>query len=304
MNSQIRKDYFQDRYVIISPMRDRRPHARAKAINIFQERPCVFCPERIEPGNIVDQIKSGSRWQVLDIKNIFPALSTNNNEAYGCQEVIVEAREHDLRLHEQRVGSIVNVLKMFAKRTAAISRDKRIDYILCFKNEGCSAGASIRHSHSQIFASELLPPDLVRHIEAKRAYRKKHNTCPYCDILAKEEKTSRLVFADKNIVALAPYASAFQYEAWIITRRHLDNITRLDSAELDSLANALKIVLTKVAAIGLSYNFFLHQVKSDDSEHFVLKIEPRADIWAGVELGSGLIINPMPPEDAARYYRI
>jgi hypothetical protein len=36
---------------------------------------------------------------------------------------------------------------------------------------------------------------------------------------------------------------------------------------------------------------------------FCLKIEPRGSVWAGVELDAGLIINSVPPEEAAQYYR-
>jgi hypothetical protein len=34
-----------------------------------------------------------------------------------------------------------------------------------------------------------------------------------------------------------------------------------------------------------------------------LKLEPRPNVWAGLELGTGIIINPIPPEDAAKFYR-
>jgi hypothetical protein len=34
-----------------------------------------------------------------------------------------------------------------------------------------------------------------------------------------------------------------------------------------------------------------------------MKIQPREGVWAGIELGSGLIINTVPPEFAAEYYK-
>ena len=34
-----------------------------------------------------------------------------------------------------------------------------------------------------------------------------------------------------------------------------------------------------------------------------IKIEPRPNVWAGLELGTGVIVNPISPEDAARIYR-
>ena len=64
-----------------------------------------------------------------------------------------------------------------------------------------------------------------------------------------------------------------------------------------------KRIIRKVNALQISYNFYLHQAITDKEEHFYLRIAPRRDIWAGIELGSRLIINTVSPEDAARYYR-
>ena len=65
----------------------------------------------------------------------------------------------------------------------------------------------------------------------------------------------------------------------------------------------LKKILIKLDELGLSYNYFLHQVVSDHDQHFYLKIQPRENIWAGIELGSGLVVNSIPPEEAAKFYR-
>ena len=47
----------------------------------------------------------------------------------------------------------------------------------------------------------------------------------------------------------------------------------------------------------------VHQVIHDEDQHLYLKVIPRGSVWAGVEIGSGLIINPVSPEAAARFYR-
>jgi galactose-1-phosphate uridylyltransferase len=65
----------------------------------------------------------------------------------------------------------------------------------------------------------------------------------------------------------------------------------------------LKKILIKLNELNLSFNYFLHQVISDDTQHFYLKIQPRDSVWAGVELGSGLVINSLPPEEAAEFFK-
>ncbi|MCD4693953.1 galactose-1-phosphate uridylyltransferase, partial [bacterium] len=85
-------------------------------------------------------------------------------------------------------------------------------------------------------------------------------------------------------------------------KRHVDNISLLNEKEFSSFAKALKKILKKLNSLDLSFNFFLHNVISDKNQHLYLKIEPRDSVWAGVELGSGLVINSIPPEEAAKFY--
>jgi len=47
----------------------------------------------------------------------------------------------------------------------------------------------------------------------------------------------------------------------------------------------------------------MHQTLTDPNEYFYLRVCPRRDTWAGVELGSRVIVNTVAPEDAAKYYR-
>jgi galactose-1-phosphate uridylyltransferase len=69
------------------------------------------------------------------------------------------------------------------------------------------------------------------------------------------------------------------------------------------LTKCLKLILSKLEESGLDYNFFLHNVVPDTNQHFYIKIQPRDSVWAGVELGSGLVINSISPEVAAKYYK-
>ena len=86
-------------------------------------------------------------------------------------------------------------------------------------------------------------------------------------------------------------------------RLHRDNIMLLNDKEKDSFAKILKKILHKIGDMGLPYNFYFHQVVHDEDQHLYMKITPRGSVWAGVEIGSGLIINPIEPSSAAKYYR-
>jgi UDPglucose--hexose-1-phosphate uridylyltransferase len=301
--SEIRKDYLLDKYVVITPLRALRPRDTSEKTIIKRTNNCPFCNENINQENIQDKIDVRGAWQVLDLKNIYPAVSLDNKKAYGIQEVIIETPVHTKELADLNVAEIEMVLKMYARRTSIISHNPRINYILCLKNQGSKAGASIIHSHSQILATAFIPPEIRTEQKAVQDYKKKNGSCPYCDIIKKEMKSSRKIFTDKFVAAFAPYASQYHYEVWIFTKRHIDNITQLNENEIKSFARILKLILKKLNNLNLSFNYFFHQIISDTNQHFYLKIQPRDSVWAGIELGTGLVINSVPPEDAARYYK-
>lgn len=243
------------------------------------------------------------KWEILVLKNPFPAVSLDNPKAYGIQEVIIETPDHIKELEDLSLDHIVKILEIYAKRTKIISKNKKIEYILIFKNDGGRAGASLQHSHSQIFATDFLPPHLFDKSQKVQEYKLKYGTCVYCDVIKKERKSPRFVWEDENVIAFTPYASMYNYEIWILPKRHLDNIICLNQAEKKSLARILKRVLEKIGELGLPYNYYFHQVIHDENQHLYMKIVPRGSTWAGVEIGSGIIINPISPEEAAKFYR-
>ncbi|MAG44265.1 galactose-1-phosphate uridylyltransferase [bacterium] len=310
MKSEIRKDYIQEKYVIISPKRGKRPHdvERPERLKPAKKKDCVFCPERIDKiAKVLETVEvtkeKGEPWAIKAIANKFPSVAINNPKAYGQQEVIIETPDHLKEIEDLSDKRVAEIFKVYSNRTHAISQDKKIDYILIFKNNGGAAGASLEHSHSQIFASEFLPPHLKDKSQRVQAYKLKHGGCVYCGVIKKERKGPRLIAEDQNVIAFCPWAPMHNYEVWIMPKRHIDNITMLNQDEQLSFTKFLKKVLKKINKLDLPYNYYFHQVIHDDDQHLYMKIKPRGSVWAGVEIGSGLIINPISPEEAAKFYR-
>lgn len=306
--AEIRKDYIQDEFVIIAPQRGKRPHDTVQHCVPIKKSAgsCVFCPGVVEKNNAVlvsTQSKSSKQWDSIVIANKFPAVTLDNPKSYGQQEVVVETPSHTAEFHKFSSEQISKIFEVYAQRTRAISENQKIEYILIYKNTGGSAGASIQHAHSQIFATSFLPPHLLDKSQRVQAYKLERGHCVYCDIIKKESRGPRLVYKDQYVIAFTPYASMYNYECWIMPRRHIDNITLLTKNERLSWAGILKEILAKITRLSLPYNYYFHQVVHDEDQHLYMKIVPRGSIWAGVEIGSGVIINPIAPEEAARYYR-
>ena len=305
--SELRKDYIQDKYVIIAPRRSQRPNThKTKKLGVRknkEDQNCPFCPINVNKVKDLFTIGPKNNWQVKVIKNIFPAVSLDNNKAYGQQEVIIDTPKHSLEIENLSIKQIVRIFDAYSERTKIISKNKKISYIIIFKNNGGVAGASLEHSHSQIFATNFIPPHLADKSQKQQEYKLKYGTCIYCDVIKKESKGPREIYQDKNIIAFCPHASMYNYEVWIIPKRHLDNVTLLNQGEKLSFAKALKLILSKIGELDLPYNFYFHQVIHDEDQHLYMKIVPRGSVWAGLEIGSGIVINPIDPDTATKFYR-
>ncbi|HSX15145.1 MAG TPA: DUF4931 domain-containing protein [Candidatus Saccharimonadales bacterium] len=301
--SEIRRHYFMNQYVVIAPKRNLRPDSFASASNGHKlETPTSPMIER-DPA--IAEIKGeGGKWAVKVIPNAFPALTLDNPAAYGQQEIIVETPEHNLEFSELSHDQILRVFKAYGDRIKKLSQLPRIRYVSVFKNDGPEAGASIAHAHSQVMALPLIPPALEVEAEAADQYFDQFASCAYCDLLNWEVKQSvRVIYEDKSVCAVAPYASRFPFEAWILPKRHIGNFTDLSAAELSSIAIILKNLTLKLDSIKISYNFFLQNSLSNHDHHFVLKLEPRPNVWAGLELSTEVILNPVNPEYATLWYK-
>ena len=313
MPNELRKDPLFERWALIAEARGKRPtdfavkHAGEKK----QEGICYFCPgnEHLTPPEI-SRISEKGKWVIRCFPNKFPAVSRDSPNAYGYHEVIAETDKHGASFSELSAGHIKKVLDMYASRLSALRRDREIKYVMIFKNEGEEGGASLSHSHTQVIALARVPPVIEDEIRAQKDYKRAHRKCALCE-LAKNEKTGpRFIYENDEFVCFAPFASRFSFETWILPKKHLSCITQLSDKQKLALAHALKSSLGKLDKLlnKPPYNYLVHiapeaRGREYGNFHFHIEICPRFGKWAGFEFGSGIVINSMPPETAARALR-
>lgn len=304
--SEIRKDYLQEKYVLIAPQKAERPHdiERLDRLNHHAgKKTCPHCPHRTD--NKLDVLTLGprDRWYVKVMPTNHPAVTPHNAHAYGRQETVIETPNHIIGIEDLPEDHIAKIFEAYDRRTREISKDSNIHYILTYKHQAGRAAPTLGHSHSNIFASAFLPPHLADKSQRALAYRLQHGSCVYCDVIAKEQTGPRAVWSDESVVAFTPYASFHNYELWIMPKRHVDNITLVNAEERLSMAWILKRALRAIGDLHLPYTYYFHQVIRDTDQHLYLKVTPAGSVYAGVGLASGLAINPVSPEDAAHYYK-
>ncbi len=312
---ELRKDYILDRWVILAQSRKKRPRDYVRQAVAAPKGACSFCAghENLTPPEVGRISNSDGGWSMRWFGNLFPAVDESGQKevrtdntfytfaaAYGVHEIIAETPLHERQLWDFSAGEILRLLQVYAGRIGELGKREAINYVGVFKNHGSEGGASIMHSHSQIISTNVLPPQ----VREEAAAMKNYQSCPYCSIILSEKGSFRRCFENSTAIAFAPYASRFNFELWIFPRRHFRQLSDASNGEIDGISQLLHQALSKLRQLNAPYNYVLHYLPAPEGDfHFHIEIQPRLSIWAGFELNTGVIINSVTPEDAARFYR-
>ena len=330
--SQFRQNPITKQWVLIAPGRAKRPEDfRTYSVSYGLpelDHTCVFCPgnEGKNPDLCDDvcRIPNNSDWQIRVIPNKYKSLDQtkvyqnrefyHSRAGYGDHEVIV-TRKHNEPPAMQSAQLVQQTLKVFQDRIKEISKDPEIQYVQIFHNHGRDAGASLIHPHYQIMATPMVPPHIHAEMKGCYHYYQTNHHCIYCDIIKEEVRMKdRIVYEDDYFIVMSAYASRSPFETWILPKRHQARFEAMSDIEMLHLSHVLKKVLgtlyVKLADPSLNYYIHTmpkareqHLIQEERSYHWHLTIFPRLTIWAGFEYGTGIPVNPMPPEETAKFLR-
>lgn len=325
--SELRKDPVAGRWVIISVEKGKSPadfkiraHARKGGF-------CAFCNgnEYTTPPEIIAFRPDGSKpnstgWTLRVVPNKFPVLHIGKQlnktdegifekmDGVGSEEIIIESPDHNLTLPTMPLKSVEDILRVFHLRISELKKDNRLEHVLIFKNEGEIAGSTLEHSHSQLIALPVIPILIQKEIHNARQYYRNKEQCVFCDIIRQETADrTRLISENESYISFAPFASSSPFETWILPKSHESSFAANGNFSL--LAQILQKTLRQIEKIlNLPpYNMMIHTSPLRDElnkyYHWHIEIKPKLTRNAGFEWGSGLYINPVPPEKAAKFMR-
>lgn len=334
--SELRKDPVINRWVIIATERGKRPHNFASTEDQPETGICPFDEgnEFMTPGEICavrspNTLANEKGWQIRVVPNKYPALRVEGTldregvgmfdkiSGIGAHEIIIETPLHHDPFHERPIEKITNLLKIYHNRISDLHNDRRLLSVLVFKNLGLRAGASLPHEHSQIIATPIIPKRVTEEIEGSLEYYTYKTRCVFCDLIREEKRFgTRLVYENASFISICPFASRFPFEIWLLPKRHMAGYTMLTGQEMIELAECLSVTMKKLAgALGSpQYNWMIHTEPNPNIErnpwpdirehyHWHFEIIPKLTRVAGFEWGTGIYINPTPPEEAAAFLR-
>ena len=327
---ELRKDPINRRWVIIATERAARPtDFKHEPVSENDIEKCPFCEGRESrtPPELFTVGRDGTApntpgWRVRVVSNKFPALRIEGDtdrshegmftrmDGVGAHEVIIETTNHSTHLGLLPVDHVADVMRAYLHRYRDLRGDQRFAYALLFRNHGRTAGASLSHPHSQLIALPVVPKRAREELEASERYFGRQGQCIFCAMIAQEAAMrERLVWEDEHFIAVVPYAARFPFEVWLLPRGHQADFADVAPEMVTPLARSLRETLHRLhsSLANPPYNFIIHSMPYREdvrhSYHWHIEIFPRLTQVAGFEWGSGFYINPVVPEDAARYLR-
>jgi len=327
---ELRRDPIIGRWVIVDTDHPATPEDFHYEQNIYKGGVCPFCygnegmtPPEIECFREPGTSANSPGWQVRVIPNKFPALQIEGDldrrplglydmsNGIGAHEIIIESPYHAKDIPDLLPNEVENYIRMCRNRASDLAKDRRFKYLMFFRNFGPGAGASLEHGHTQLIALPMVPKNVAEEIAGAKNYFDYKERCVFCDMIRQEtQEKERVVLENKYFLSFCPFVSRFPFEIWIMPKNHNSYLRSISDDEIKLLAETLRDTISRVKKIfpNLSYNYILHvaPINGDvDVEYYHWHIEfmPKLTQVAGFEWGTGFYIDPITPEQAAKYLK-
>jgi UDPglucose--hexose-1-phosphate uridylyltransferase len=181
------------------------------------------------------------------------------------QEVVVQSRRHVRSIAELEETELELTAEAWRRRAAA-----EPGYVQALINEGREAGASLPHSHSQLVWFPEPPAPRAR-------------------------PRGETVLESRGLVVSCPWASRVPYETVIAPAE--TEPSGLGSPKLPAALGLLAHVVRRLHE--LEGPVPLNAWVEHDERDWRIVLFPRLTVLASLELGAGLFVNTLPPDEAA-----
>ncbi|MFP5341566.1 MAG: hypothetical protein ACLGIJ_01385 [Candidatus Limnocylindria bacterium] len=241
----------------------------------------------------------------LDRDHGLAQVSMATARSTGSWRTVIAPQGEHRPLHAVGTEVIEGLVRGARDAVAEATRAGQTVYLTVVQNWGLQAGARTNHLCLDLYDLPQIPHRIGEELGGAARFVIREGECPFCRLVRDETRRGdRMVWEDADSVAFAPFASRSPFEIWIVPRRHEADFSRIDERAVAATAEALRQVLGRLAVSldGPPYNLVLHtaplQEQVDATYHWHWEIHPRLRDIAGLELGTGLPVNPVSPEDA------
>ncbi len=299
---------------VVAPQRTARPTDQTAATAGV----CPFCPgnEAMTPPEVLRIPAAADRpWRVRVVPNAYAIVSParpddGERAATGRHEVVIESPNHDGDLRFADATQAGEVLHAMRERCRAMTAEGRAA-IVVFRNHGVAAGTSLRHPHSQIVALDRVPPGLARRWTRARDHFDRTGRVLHDDLAAAERTAGGRVVADADgVFVYQPWAGGVSHETVLLPVDVSAGLAGASDEALAAVAGILPRIAAALAAVrdDPAYNLVVHAGPAGDPDasrwyRWHIGLYPRVSRRAGLELATGLGVDPTLPEQTAPLLR-
>lgn len=268
-------------WVLVSPHRNKRPWQGRQEKTMPEQRPqydptCYLCP-----GNVRANGEQNPQYeQTFVFMNDYPALLPDVPEAasrsqllkagsvQGTCRVMCFSPRHDLTLPEMTPQELRVVINTWSDQITELSQQYR--WVQVFENKGELMGCSNPHPHGQIWAENILPNEIIAENDHQLAYYREHGSPLLVDYAQLEAgEGERIVVENDDWLAVVPYWAVWPFETMLLPRRHVLRLPDLTDSQRDTLAEILKLLLTRYDNLfetSFPYSMGWHGAPHDDGD--------------------------------------
>lgn len=272
-------------WILVSPHRSKRPWQGQVEKAPQDDRPihdpqCYLCPGNERAGGFRNPDYKETFVFVNDFSSLLadaPAGEYKDGDLFlakserGICKVICFSPSHNLTIPEMEVSDIRKVVDLWVSEFKEIAANDFINYVQIFENKGAIMGCSNPHPHGQIWSESEVPVEPAKESIKQLEYYKKHGRTLLSDYLARElEVQQRIVVENNSFVALVPFWATWPFEAMIVSRRPIQNITQLNDNEKTDFADIYKRLTVKydnLFEVSFPYSAGIHQAPTDGKDH-------------------------------------
>jgi UDPglucose--hexose-1-phosphate uridylyltransferase len=256
-------------------------------------------------------------WRVRVVPNLYPALDPASPEpapfanpdlfsaapARGAHEVIVNAPDPVTSLADLEREQVIDAVEMWRRRIAVHAEQAACVHLIV--NERREGGASLPHTHAQVYALDFVPAAVARERERFGAYATRTmGGNLLADLLQEEVRhRDRVIAVDDEAVLLAPFASRLPFQMMLVPRTPRERFEADGPTGAGLLHEGLQR-LARVLGASPPLNLWVRTApRGADRFCWRIDIVPRLTHMAGLELGTGVHLNVVAPEHAAAQLR-
>jgi UDPglucose--hexose-1-phosphate uridylyltransferase len=280
-----------------------------------QSDDCPFCPgneEQTPPA--LETYDSNGKWVARVVPNLHPAFEGSRPfvvdhkgpvfseaPASGIHEIVVFSPEHHLTWSSFTDEQCAIVMTTLRDRIRVHQDTPGLRYSQAIVNSGTDAGSSIEHPHGQLLGIPFVPRELV---DEQGSFTRFAGGCLLCTASAYEERSGyRIIDAGEHAIVYSPFWAGSPYEMLVVPRSHEPHLHNADAKALHGVGEAIRngLAAFREERGEVAYNVVFHAApyRATAPFHWHAHILPKMTTRAGFELGTGVYINVIGPEQAA-----